>query len=140
MSEEVRYITWDYDSSLAIEYAREGECNGCGECCMATVRFHLEDGEEDAREGGKTTDHQGLWSEYAQGDSRRFFKFDPVDTSAIRICPMLTYTKKCMLHDKGKVLIHSGWPFCPDNVTPFKSCSYSFREINRWEFADAPTP
>lgn len=135
---QTRYINWDYDTKQAIEYERLGECNGCGECCMALIRFDIEKDCEDAREGSTTAGIDGIWTEHDDREKRRFFRFQPVDASKVHICPMLTYTKKCLLHEKGKQLIHSGWPFCPENVTPFKSCSYSFREISRWEFTVDP--
>lgn len=138
---DIRYFSWDYDTNTAIEYERLGECNGCGACCYARVEFHLSSPLPDYHEGGTTTDETGIWIEWASGDQRRFFKFKPVDTSQYEKCSMLNYDNRCRLHAyAAKKLIQSGWPFCSDNVSPFRECSYSFREINRFTFEPKDTP
>lgn len=134
MSESLRYIDWNYDTQEAIEYERVGECNGCGACCMAIIEFNVSN-YDDGQQGGKSVvaGEGGIWTEISRGNVRRFFKFKPVDTSRYSRCDMLNYDNKCRLHAYGaKKLIQSGWPFSPQNIIPFPTCSYSFREINRW--------
>lgn len=137
MTPPIRYIDWDYDNHVAVEYERLGECNGCGACCFALIRFSISnqlDESQGGKRGGCSTDNKGVWTEVSRGNVRRYFMFHPVDTSIYSKCGMLTYDNKCLLHKKGKKLIQSGWPFSPKNVTPFPQCSYSFSEINRWAF------
>ena len=38
---ELRFFEWDYMRGVVTEYARLGECNGCGDCCKAMIRFHV---------------------------------------------------------------------------------------------------
>lgn len=134
MTEPLRYIDWDCDNHIAIEYERSGECNGCGACCLTTIRFNIQQSKH-PQQGGKGVTDKGIWTEISRGHVRRFFQFLPVDPSVYSRCPMLGYDDhKCLLHEKGKVLVQSEWPFSPQNVTPFPTCSYSFREINRWAF------
>lgn len=38
MTDQPRFIEWDYNTGTATEYARSGECNGCGACCQTLIR------------------------------------------------------------------------------------------------------
>lgn len=141
VNSEPRYIDWNYDTHEAVEYKRTGECNMCGECCMARISFDVDWKRENARDGGMGVpddEKNGIWTEWTDGVSRHFWRFHSVDPSIYSPCPMLRYdSHKCLLHEGGKRLIHWGWPFSPQNVTPFRRCSYQFEEISRWEFDDA---
>lgn len=133
----ITYIDWDYDTGIAVEYERSGACNGCGACCYARIAFAVVK-ETDPQQGGRGVDGSGVWSEIARGNVRRYFRFHPVDPSIYEKCSMLNYDNRCRLHEFGaKKLIQSGYPFTPLNITPFPTCSYSFREVRRWAF-DVP--
>ena len=36
-----RFFEWNYDDGIVIAYERLGECNGCGDCCRAEIRFNV---------------------------------------------------------------------------------------------------
>jgi Fe-S-cluster containining protein len=134
----IRYFEWDYDKNVVIEYEREGECNGCGDCCKAAIRFFVTAGVnpndpqaawEAAGNGGLSTTGKGQWSEIQIGDKRRFFQIQEITLGA-HTCRHLTEDKKCDIHFT-KPLFHKAWPMAPGQVSPFERCSYSFREIGR---------
>lgn len=158
-----RYIQWDYDNKVAIEFERQNDCNGCGDCCKAVIKFSanpkytpLNEKERkeweaagspetwlasvdsphfDARDGGFHVDEKGVWNEVIneKGESR-FFRVDSIDFSDTEHrCPSLTVGNMCNVHFE-KTLICDSWPFSPAQVTPFKNCSYEFVEVNRWDF------
>ncbi len=145
-----RFFEWDYAQGVVILYERLGECNSCGDCCMAAIRFavagRLAAGNTPwavVGNGGPDTDGHGIWSEVSvsesamnQGDSgqRRFFKITDV-TPGSAPCEQLTEDKRCKIHDT-KPLFHKSWPMSPRQVTPFERCSYAFRELARWPIAN----
>lgn len=132
-----RFIKWDYDNGVAIEYARTGECNGCGACCQTRIRFDFltPKGETpDPNSGSETTDRKGVWAEHDDGEARRYFRFHEIPRSAeYHLCPVFaTQAKRCMAYER-RGLICSGFPFIPENVERFAECSYQFTEFTRWE-------
>jgi len=141
-----RYIVWNFDTHEAVEYERRGECNRCGACCMVVIRFKIpaptESDPDNFQDGSSGTTRKGVWCEWNEGETRRFFQFLPVDKTEMHRCSQLTDDNRCLLHDLGeKKLIQSGWPFAPMNVEPFQeTCSYSFQEINRWTFNEDAVP
>lgn len=139
----MRYIRWDYDKGEAVEFRRDGECNGCGMCCMARITFKVSQTPEfiypaapgvaiDTNNGGDTTDVNGQWSEIVfDNEARRFFKITSIDLNDIHLCPLLTAEKRYQKHNHVNNLC-SEWPMAPEQVTPFPDCSFTFTEINRW--------
>ena|SRR5579859_7509246 len=130
------FIEWDYTSNVATEYERLGECNGCGDCCMALIRFYVtnvkkgQDSEwQLAADGGLTTTGQGVWVEVQIGDQRRFFQMLEVPPETSR-CKNLLDDNRCAIH-ATKPLLHKAWPMAPSQLKSFARCSYSFREIAR---------
>ena len=93
-----RYIDWNYDTGEAVEYAREGECNGCGACCTTVIRFTSARDYGDSKLGAKGTDQRGLWHELREEDgTRRFYRTDEVGVTPSR-CPMLDAANRCKVH------------------------------------------
>lgn len=139
MTDHVRYITWDYDNGVAIEYERSGECNGCGACCMAMVAFNIKgvkwETNHDAGMLGTQTDGTGLWHEIRRGSLRRMYGH--VDITEGTACSQLDENFRCKIYD-ARPLLHTTWPISPFQVTPFKDCSYSFTEIGRWPIDECP--
>lgn len=148
------YIRWDYDQNIATEFSREGDCNRCGQCCRAIINFkatvHPELGpnavyeDEDIRNGGTNVYADddgvihGIWNEVInERGERRFFQITEINTDAIaegHKCSSLQgegNEHSCDSHF-DKTLICKGWPFAPEQVTPFPECSYSFEEVRRW--------
>ena len=138
-----RYLEWDCDRQVVIEYRREGECNGCGDCCramicMAAPRIANVIGadalQESARNGLQAINGIGIWNELNAAGDRRFFRFTEIDVSEKTMqghaCAWLA-DNKCTEHHQ-KVRVCWGWPFAPSHVAPFPRCSYKFLEIGRW--------
>lgn len=107
-----RYLDWDYTTGEVVEYAREGECNGCGACCMALIRFTSHAGRGDAKLGATGTDEKGVWHELREDDGvRRFYRTDAIEVNATR-CKMLDANKRCAVHvEKDKVC--ASFPLSP---------------------------
>lgn len=137
----VTYIRWDYDNGEAIEYQREGDCNGCGACCRAMIRFRVSGNckDDDPRNLGdaKSAEINGVWAEVSKGDDRRIFAIVEVDHNPKEIPCSALHDNQCSVHfDKPHIC--AVWPVIPDQVALFKDCSYTFTEIQRWKFD--PTP
>jgi Fe-S-cluster containining protein len=141
----IRYFEWDYNNNVVVEYERLGECNGCGDCCMALIRFFVTtkaqttDRQETwyiAGNGGVSTTGMGVWSEVQIGGKRRFYEVLEVSPGG-KTCPHLTEDKRCDIH-ATKPLFHKVWPIMPSQVTPFERCSYSFREVGRRPIVEKP--
>jgi hypothetical protein len=141
-----RFIKWDYNNGIGIEYERTGECNGCGDCCKTRIEY---DGvgkltnNKGAGRMGTTTDAVGIWSEYCTPRMRRFIKLRKIGEvgKAEEICPLLI-NGHCSMHLHKSLLIGEegalclAWPIIPEHVELFKKCSYNFKEINRWKIGD----
>lgn len=131
-----RYIRWDLDRNVATEFERIGDCNGCGACCKALIRFSVVNSknadDHDPRDLGDCVDDQGVWAEILVNDTRRLFKVTEINHNpAEKPCSKLGENNKCMVHfDKPRIC--SVWPVIPEQVTPFPECSYSFIQINEW--------
>lgn len=141
--ETYRFIEWDYETRIATEYERSGECNGCGACCTGSI-FYLGDGDRpgwNAHNGYSAAmrspqsvlkDKRIVNEVQVNGKSRYFtditIKLDP----AVR-CPMLSAENRCRIH-VGKGLISRAWPMSPKQVDPYPECSYSFKIVKQWPF------
>src|SRR5262249_14676387 len=80
--------------------------------------------------GGPSTSGQGIWSEVRVGSERRFFRQVSGKPGPDR-CKHLTEDLRCDIHFT-KPLFHKSWPMAPRQITEFKRCSYTFRELARW--------
>lgn len=132
---DAHYFEIDYDADSVTEYERQGECNGCGECCIAVIKFMVAGELQkrqgwDSRNGGETTDGKGKWQGVWINNRWRFFKLMSVENDPAHRCPMLSQDNRCRIH-AGKNLLSREWPMAPTQVEPFKNCSYSFREVRR---------
>ena len=128
-----RYIDWDYDTNIATEYERTGECNQCGDCCKRRVNTRMVDGDK-MNHGGRTTDGDGRWSEIDDGKKEEFIKFymEPGDTH--ETCVALDPYNRCIEQEFGKKpWVCAIWPTAPSDIEQFPRCSYEFVEINRWK-------
>ncbi len=136
---DLLFYEWDYDTNEVIEYRREGECNGCGECCMALIhyRFSRRAVPEDRipATGGDATDGEGVWFETQRGNLRRFFKYGEIGEIGSHVCSKLNSDLTCAVQ-AFKGLYNKMWPMNPRQITPFPSCSYTMTEINRWPFEE----
>jgi hypothetical protein len=136
----MRYLEWDFDNDLLIEYERLGECNGCGQCCKAVIHFTAANFNSpvrhNPRNGGPTTDNQGVWTAVMneQGQTR-FFKITAIEDIPDHACGRLTDDNRCRIQT-GKPRICTAWPISPSQVAPFGQCSYTFREIERWKISE----
>lgn len=131
-----RFIKWDFDHNVAIEYERLGECNNCGECCIEIVKYrHIgELTEGPAGIMGNRIKPEGVWSEYSEGDKRRFAGL-PRKTGERKPCEFLV-NGHCAIHANKSMDENTmcwAWPIIPEHVEMLPQCSYTFREINRWQ-------
>lgn len=128
-----RYIRWDYDANEAIEYERNGECNGCGACCIAKISFRVAGTYNvDNNNGGDGTTEKGVWTELVfDNEARRFWQVYEIDTANVVPCSALQPGYRCAFHNHANNLC-TEWPLAPEHVTPFSDCSFTFTEINRW--------
>ena len=132
------YRKWDYDKDEVITYEREGECNGCGECCNIVIYFGISEAYGgDARNGGENTDEEGVWAEVVDEGVRRFFKHVPIDTPERKKCPSLEEGLTCDMYFT-KAPICSVWPVIPDQLDAFPQCSYKFKEIDKYTIEECP--
>lgn len=121
----MKYIEWNYDEMLAIEYERHGECNQCGECCKAKITF------KGKRCGGDGTDEIGAWSEINdENENRLFFKPFKFELDEYT-CPKYK-NYKCSIYDNREEICIT-WPLSPRDVIMMPSCSYWFDEIDQWK-------
>lgn len=132
------FYEWDYSNDVCIAWEREGECNGCGQCCMVTISFIVANRSgsirHDPKNGGLGTDQKGVWFAIPVGEDKyRYFKMIGIEKSDHR-CAALTQDNRCSVHT-GKPLLHRSWPMNPRQVTPFEQCSYTFRETARWSIS-----
>lgn len=135
MPAELRYLQWDFENKVVIEYERLGECNACGDCCRASVRFEtgalLNPNDPHMLSDGIS--NEGVVHEVRRGNLRRFYRITAIGAVGTDVCSQLTEDNKCAIHeDKG--LFRSIWPAAPNQVEPFERCSFDFREVARWSF------
>lgn len=146
-----QYFRWDYEKHELVKFERSGECNRCGACCKALIRFVAsEHGElgpnntyenEDIRNGGRYVDQEGVWNEVVNDKGeRRYFKFteinpnDPEHPACLHLQGS-GHEHACAVHFDKNLLCRS-WPMSPEHVTPFPECSYTFTEIGRWSMSE----
>lgn len=134
-----RYFRFDYDRGLVTEYVREGECNGCGACCLVVIKWLASNNRDlgdkanawNAGNGDRWMDaEEGIYTAVYWGEQWRFFRSLQITDEAHR-CGSLTADNRCSVH-LGKRLISRAWPMLPEHVTPFPECSFQFREIAQW--------
>lgn len=133
-----RYIKWDYDNNTAIEYERQGECNLCGQCCFANIRYRVAGRRTNGSAAmGVTTDREGVWSEVSDGRMRRFVKLTEITERGSHKCSAhgeagCTKQSDKSLRLDGDLALCDAWPIIPEHVDAFDECSYTFKEIGRW--------
>ena len=130
---------------MAVEYAREGHCSRCGECCHAYIAFV-----QDTRyppmgfeqeivgdpEPHKCSD---VWTQVLNGkEVVCFFKIVEIKPDTIECGSLLPDAGDGMLgcalyHDKARLACRE-WPMSPAHIKQFTHCTYSFKEIARWSF------
>lgn len=134
------FYEWNFGTDEAIQYQRNGECNECGQCCIALIgmrtAFDRSKGESGGRNGGTGTTEKGVWSEIKIDNVSRYYQVMEIDTkNAEHRCPKLSRENKCTEHfDKENIC--KDWPMSPGQVKPFSDCSYSFEEIGRWNIGE----
>lgn len=138
MTPNENIIEWNYETGKATSFRREGECNGCGECCMAETRVRVagKQLEEDGRNISPATDGIGVWAEYDDTQSRYMVSVDRIRPGD-HICPALTADKRCGIQET-KFKLCSAWPFHPSHITPFPSCSYRLVKTGEWDMEMKP--
>ena len=137
------YRVWDYDNDVVIEYKRLGECNGCGQCCLAYIEYDMAGnliGSTDGCSVGDASGEGGVWHEVKEGKNRWFIRLKRVDLNKSR-CPSLLEDNRCAYHTeksaaKGFIPLCDIWPMGPEQVIPFDQCSYQFEEVGRWVISE----
>ncbi len=141
-----RYIEWDFDKGVVVEYKRHGECNRCGDCCVALIQFTI-DGRYSpllktriaatSTEDKKAVDNApNVWIELKADDKRYLHKMLEIDVEHKQPCGKLIIedgVASCKIQF-DKDVFHKEWPMSPQHVTPFPRCSYSFEKVKEWKF------
>lgn len=147
-----RYLEWNFNTGKVTEWARQGECNGCGQCCMARIRYSISlrtrkppkwqggEGQYSAIMGTRAS-HEGIWLEVREGRSRRFISPVIVENRDHR-CAALTDDLQCRMHafkrfQRDSLALCDTWPIHPDQVSAFDQCSYTFVKIGEWDIEHA---
>ena len=140
----MRFLKWDYDKDVVIEYKRFGECNGCGACCMTFIQYQM---------AGKMTKYpiamgtgtseSGVWAELRHKGMHRFMRILKIGARGINTpCSSLAAEGQCSVHTekslslRGKFALCKAWPIIPEHVMEFQKCSYTFSEIGRWKISE----
>jgi len=103
---------------MMTDWIRQGECNGCGDCCRQATNpievHHLESDEAygRARFGEPVGRHQGL----------PVFVIRGVIAS---VCPQLKGDHCGIQHDKPQKCID--YPLTPEDIAGLPRCSYTFQ-------------
>lgn len=138
----IRYFEWRWEEDVVIEYRRDGECNGCGMCCMVRIQWDVSRPDNDPfigwspRNGnrGRCAHAKVSTAVLINNNHWRYFDDIKIGTEP-EICGMLTADKRCKIH-AGKALIASAWPMSPVHVEALSECSYTFEEIGRWKISE----
>jgi len=131
------FIEWNYDTLVAREYERSGECNGCGDCCRTVFNMKMFGGEK-TEHGGLAVDGKGIWTEIVSDsedeDDREFIRFSITEED--RPCSALLPDGKCTQHGPRKQWCCRVFPTSPRDIDSLPNCSYEFTEIRNWVFED----
>lgn len=135
----MRYLKWNYDTGKLTEYFRTGECNGCGACCRALIRYDVADSYPSTTGStvGRTIgEEKGIWLECNDGD-RRYFIRDREMVFGKQTCGSFE-GGKCLQHfmksaEDNYLMLCDIWPMGPSHVVPFPDCSYQFQRIAEWD-------
>lgn len=143
MEGDILYYKYDFHQRIVVRYERDGECNQCGMCCKYIIKFRCAN-VGPGKDNPITGWHPGngdirlyaydiVNAIYMNGHWRYFA--DVTVTDELKPCPDLTADNKCRIHT-GKHLLSRAWPLSPEQAAHFKECSYTFREVERWTFAE----
>lgn len=143
----IRYFEWNFDTKMVTEFVREGECNGCGQCCVAMIRFNrsIPPSFDDSIQLGDSLGRSGVWFEVQDGEMRRFMQHVAIEPqSRDQACGHLTDDNRCGIHAlknflADKYALCATWPIHPDQVAAFDQCSYSFTKLAEWTFDEIGT-
>ncbi len=128
-----RFIKWDFDAGVGIEYERQGECNGCGACCIDKIKYtHAGTMTEGPGPMGDRVVPRGIWAEYRDGTESRFISL-PTRTGIHIPCNLLR-DGLCMVHPNksvNEVALCWTFPIIPEHAALYPKCSYSFVEVSR---------
>jgi Fe-S-cluster containining protein len=139
----VNFYAWDYERQVSETWARSGECNGCGDCCRALIRFRRDtEGQLPERlplkEGGFNSDGVGIWQGYISADApqgTRCYKTDAIEPEGV-VCPsLLTAENRCGIYAERPVYCQQ-WPLHPADIAQFPRCSYTFTILCTDAFED----
>lgn len=137
-----RYLKWDYDQQIVIEYHRTGECNGCGQCCRAHIEYKVAGAySQGPATMGSGTNQQGVWYEVSQEGNRYLMSSPVITLREGHRCPLLSVDNLCTRHEdkslqKKELMLCAVWPVGPEQVEAFDECSYEFEEVCRWALED----
>ena len=127
----MNFTDWDYDTGIATEYRRDGECSKCGDCCKVIIKLQMVGGDKDSY-GGYATDGEKRWSEILGGEDREFVRFFSTDEPVEERCSALGPDNLCSLNGT-KPWRCQVWPTSPSDIALFSNCTYKFIEVDNWE-------
>lgn len=140
---------WAVEEGKLICYKRSGECNKCGDCCKGGIFYqseighaveqHVEreEGLEDAdwtkREGWAIFAAQGIWWYFKVGRNLKSVpaEAEPGTEPDYPGCGSLAdgQCEKWMEEDFRPICRY--WPFLPEHLEWFPSCSFEFEEVEQ---------
>ena len=134
------FTDWNYDTGIATEYERIGECNQCGDCCRATFNIKMSEGYDKQFNGGKATDEKGRWSEIMEVSeisrikgTREYTGFTLADRENPPCCALDPETNLCTKEEfDRKPWICRVFPTVPNDIKDLPNCSYEFIKIDEW--------
>jgi Fe-S-cluster containining protein len=133
------FTDWNYDTGVATEYERIGECNQCGNCCRATFDLKMSEGSDKRFNGGNGTDGEGQWPEIKEvsdiphiNGNREFVAFVLRRQNPNPPCYALDpETNLCTINSGfSKPWCCSIFPTAPSDIANLPNCSYEFIKVN----------
>lgn len=141
MSESnVTFLGWNYKEGIVTRYKRNGECNGCGDCCRKLIFVQPPNDEiEETLSKHSGESEADFHSEHMEPEfdnpDRHLWRFDVTDQD--HTCAML----QALEGGKGSCKIQSEkpaqctiFPTHPNDIKNLPNCSYSFETVEQWTF------
>jgi len=138
------FTEWNYDTGIATEYERIGECNRCGDCCRSVIDIKITKDGNKRYHGGKTTNEEGRWSEIMEvsdvahiKENREFIAFIPTDREHGGCHALDPETSLCTINSGfSKPWCCSVFPTAPSDIKNLPNCSYEFIKVNEYSIEE----
>jgi Fe-S-cluster containining protein len=88
---------------------------------------------EQLHQGGQKTSGKGRWVEISRNGDRTFYRILSYTEEHLQ-CRHLDSNNHCAVYADRSLLCRE-WPFTPEDIKSFPDCSYHFRLLGEWSFA-----